>query len=286
VVPAAYSVALLYASHQLAAGAWRPDCAESGFRSVLGRADATRDERFDALQGLEGVLLAQGRGAELSEVLDQAAADGEGSLPFLILFGALVSPDLVEAARAVDSQAEAGWGPDYAVLDPLTAWTLAVWNAFEGDLKTLESLDRRLAGLAAESDDARTRLMADAVRAHRVLADGDTTGALERFEALRSVAPRQQLDNGFAEPLAVERLRLAELLLATGRAERAWEVASIFDHPQPFMFVAFVTRSLEIRSEAARSQRGRMWEARAEEARMRLDALGPPDPSSVGSGSI
>lgn len=282
-VPAAYTSALLYASHYLTAGGWRPDCGESGFRRVLDDPEASRAERFDALQGLAGSLLSRGLHDDYAAALEQAADDGERSLPFLILTAALVAPELAEQAKRIDAQASSGWGPDYGVLDARTAWTLAVWNALEGDTATLRALERRTGALASASTDALTPRVAEAVRGHRLLAQGDTARALALFERIRPHSPRQQLDNGFVEPFAVERLRAAELQLAAGRFEDAWRSAAAFDHPQPYLFATFVRRSLEIRLDAARASSGRLWQDRAAEAERRLARL-TPEPTAVGSG--
>jgi hypothetical protein len=125
--------------------------------------------------------------------------------------------------------------------------------------------------MAEESGDPRQRLFADALASHLSLARGDTTDAIERLRALRPNATRATLIWGLAESLAVERLLLAELLLARGEYEEAHDVTAVFDHPAPYIYLPFLSRSLTIRLEAAESMgRGDL----ADRYRQRLQALG------------
>ena len=99
----------------------------------------------------------------------------------------------------------------------------------------------------------RLNLIAKAVAAHAALAASDTGTAIRLFEALEANARRDSLSFDHFEPLAVERMTLAELLLATRQFRRALIVATVFDHPEPVSFLAFLPRSLRIREEAADS---------------------------------
>jgi hypothetical protein len=85
------------------------------------------------------------------------------------------------------------------------------------------------------------------------------------------------LHYGLVEPLAPERMLLAELLLARGEAEEAYRTAALFDHPGAAIFVPFVARSLELRARAARVMPGREWAERARDAEERLEMLGRPE---------
>ena len=113
--------------------------------------------------------------------------------------------------------------------------------------------------------------MADAAEAHATFASADTVGAIERLRSLTPNAPRNFLVFGDFEPLAVERMLLAELLLAQGDYGDAYEVASIFDHPAPVAYLPFLPRSLAIRERAAEALGD---SERMAEAGMRLRALG------------
>ena len=54
-----------------------------------------------------------------------------------------------------------------------------------------------------------------------------------------------------AEPRSAERLELATLLLARGDAQRAHDVASVFDSSRPLMHILYLPASLELRMRAA-----------------------------------
>lgn len=276
-LPRPAAALVLQAGQQLTVGGWQPACAEAAFRDVLGRSDATRDERWGAILGLQGLLVAEGREAELDSLLQEALASGEGSVRFVILLDAFAGVGLDERARAVDAEAAGMWGPDYATTGPLTLWALALWNTHEGDLPTARTLVARLREAAVQRGDRRTALLAAAAGAHLFLAAGDTVRALEAFRGLTPVSPRPELQYGLAESLAAERIQLAELLLARGEAEEAWRVAVLFDHPQPVLYVPFLPRSLAVRTRAAEASRGSEWARRARDARARLEALGRTD---------
>ena len=62
---------------------------------------------------------------------------------------------------------------------------------------------------------------------------------------------RIDLSQQLPDALAPSRLRLAEIYLARGEFARAHDVAAVFDHPEPMVFIPFVPRSLQIRLEAA-----------------------------------
>jgi eukaryotic-like serine/threonine-protein kinase len=277
-IPRAPAASLILASQQLAAGGRHLRCAETGFESVLERDDLTRAERWSATLGLMGVLAIENRVEELGELLDETLAAGEGSTRFLFALGVVAGVDLRDRAEAVDAEAETMWGPDYeATSNPHTLWLLSLWNSIEGDLEVAEVLSGRLRDLAEEGTDPVTRVLADAARAHVSTARGDSASALSTLQALDPAFGRVVLDYGLVEPLAPERMLLAELLLARGDAEEAYRTAALFDHPGAAIFVPFVARSLELRARAARAMPGRQWAERARQAEERLNVLGRAD---------
>jgi hypothetical protein len=97
------------------------------------------------------------------------------------------------------------------------------------------------------------RLLADAAASAFAFAERDTVNALSRFQRLTATATIDSLTWSLWEPLAAERLKYARLLLRRGEFGEAHRVASVFDHPQPAVFVSFVPASLEIRLAAARA---------------------------------
>ncbi len=58
-----------------------------------------------------------------------------------------------------------------------------------------------------------------------------------------------------AEPLAVERLILVKLLMASGRMGEALDVGAVFDSPAPLIHLLVLGESLRLRLEAARVMR-------------------------------
>lgn len=271
------TASLLQAASGFAVAGRQMERAEVGFRHVLEREGLSRAHRWLAVLGLQGILVAEGRDEELADLLEQVLGDGEGSVRFLYALDVLAGAPLEEQARAVDAEAAAAWGPSYASVGPMTSWLLTLWNAREGDLDALEALTTRLRTLEQERSDSLTAVIARAAEAHAILARGDTLAAAEALGSLRPVSDYNTLWTGIVEPLPAERLVRAELLLATGRPEEAYRVASVFDHPQPLMFLPFLPRSLEIRAQAAEALQGPEWSRRAEEARTRLVALGRED---------
>jgi len=137
-----------------------------------------------------------------------------------------------------------------------------------------------LAAEAETSDNPRTGLLARSLSAHLTLMEGDTAQAISLFESLNPVSPRDSLTNELPDALAPERFQLAELYLARGEFSKALETASVFDHPEPPVFIPFIPGSLRIRREAAL---GLGDEALAREFTQRLMDLGREDllPSSL-----
>jgi hypothetical protein len=95
-------------------------------------------------------------------------------------------------------------------------------------------------------------LRADAVAAHAALLVGDTVTALGRLQALAPDAPPDSIPWLLWEPLGFERIALVRLLLATDRPRDAIAVASVFDSPEPLVYLLFLPASLELRADAAR----------------------------------
>jgi hypothetical protein len=95
--------------------------------------------------------------------------------------------------------------------------------------------------------------MTNVIGAYATLARGDTSLAIRRFSALRPTAEHAEVEGSLWESLAVERLRLAGLLLATGDAEGAHRIASTFDHPGILVHGLFLRPSIDLRVRAARA---------------------------------
>jgi hypothetical protein len=131
-------------------------------------------------------------------------------------------------------------------------WWLGEWSAAHHDRARLETVTRRMRSAAEASGDPADQVPARALSARLLLAQGDTTAALDSLRAIRPIAPLHVLIWGHWEPLAAERLLLAKLLLARGRAKEALDVAQSFDGQRAVIDVAFLRQSLELRREAAK----------------------------------
>jgi tetratricopeptide (TPR) repeat protein len=268
---------VLEAAQQLAVGGAHLGCAESGFRSLLVLEGLERGVRWAAAMGLSGLLMSQGRDDDAGEVLDDVQAAGISTALFVPSLAVWSGADMAARAEGVYNFAVSTFGEALDGVGPLTLWTLGEWKSFSGDVVGLQLVHDLIQTAAAEAGDESSRLMADILGAHNALAAADTTGAIQRLGALRSVGEPVDLFTDLAEPLAAERILLAELLLATGDPEGAFWAASAFDHPQPLVYLGFLARSLELRYQAASALSGGPWAARAAEARTRLERLGRTD---------
>ena len=264
----------LAAAHALAVGGgYQLRCAESGFRAILA-ADTTESlaRWWGAVQGLVAALVAQGHYAEAGSFLDSAVAAGDNLPKRLYPIGAILGLDVsVQADEVVQ-----GW---FEEMGPGSftsrLWNVVVWSAHRNDTKKTAAAAQMMEEIAAKSevrydsilriqpleaaDQAERarhdRLLGRAARAHLALALADTAEALRRFRALTPNSPRTSLryplNWDLQEPLALEQLRLAEILLARGQAQEALDVASAFDSPGVLAFVPFLAVSIELRTRAA-----------------------------------
>lgn len=275
---------VLKAARMLAVAGRQLPCAETAFRALL---DAGPDNlKYGAAFGLQSVLAAQGRAGEVVQLVDSVVRAGR--------LQALMTTYVIDAAAGlpVDSQAlgveregQRIWGDGYTRLAesrPLQwlQWLFGVSHVARGDVEVAAGLQRALAASAAVSAESVTRLYADALMAHLTLARGDSAGAVDRYRALRPEVPTDSLTWSMAMPLPVERLRLAQLLLARGDYGAALRTASVFDHPEPVVYIAFVPASLEIRQRAAQAMEQRdaaaRYQARIDKLRPRQSAARQP----------
>jgi serine/threonine-protein kinase len=249
-------------------------CAEAGFRATLATDTAGDVGRvWSAVKGVLATLVAQGRDAEAVRFLDDMIESGypfpERFWPVLALLGV----DVGERANVLVRERLDRLGPESS---PRFLWYAGVWSAHTGDTANVvrvaramneyaarkeavyDSLRREpaLEPVLASAEARRDRLLARAMEAHLALARGDTADALRRFRALKPNAPRSSppgfdLNWDELEPLALEQLRLAELLLANGEAREAFDVASSFESPEILIYVLYLRASLELRARAA-----------------------------------
>ena len=110
-------------------------------------------------------------------------------------------------------------------------------------------------------------LFARAVRAHALVARGDTTAGRAMLAALQPSGDVAEIAWSLWEPLGLERLAVAEIALARGEHAEAIRLASLLDAPAPFVYLLYRPVSLQLRLQAAR-ELGRTDLVRAYEARM------------------
>ena len=247
----------LRAAKALAAGGAQLACAEGAFRAVL--AVEEPDLNYGAVLGLQSLLAAQGRTRELSSLIDSVVAAGtlQVLMTSYLIDDAAGSP-VAEQAQGVVRFGQSRWGPTYAGLSAAGGrswlqWLFGVWHAKQGDAGTLASLRSSLERSGSRTADPISTRLAEALRGHERLLARDTAEAIRRFRALEPAVPSDSLSWSLALPHAVERMRLAELLLARGEYAAAISTASIFDHPEPMIYLAFLPSSLRIRAQAADS---------------------------------
>ena len=264
--------AVLEAANSLSAGGAQPECAEEGWRAILRHdSDPAMARHWGAVFGLQSLLVARGRYAAVTGLLDSAVAAGVPGVPqFLYVIDAAAGAPLESRASAVlDSL-----GRDYTELSGPRLWLSGIWHAHLGNADHVTEIAGMLAAAAAASDARMDRLLAESMLARAALVRADSAEALRRLGALVPTGRRRQLASGPWESLAGEQLALAELLLARGQFAEALRVASIFDSPTPVMYLIYLPASLSVRLRAARA----LGEAAlAERFRARLVALGRND---------
>jgi hypothetical protein len=232
----------------LAVGASNPACAGAAFRSLLA-ADSTRPgERWAALVGLQSLLLATHRPAEVTALMASKAA---AALPasLLLLLDASAGLGFDSAAAAAARQMSG----DYHRLDPPRLWLLGIWEAHRGNRGGLDAIATAMAAKRDSSGARMDSLLAGALDAHLALLKRDSADAIGRLDRLRPTATTRDLEWQLWEPLGEERVLHAELLLAQHRYEEAIVEAAQLDSPQPLVYLLYLGRSLAVRERAAQA---------------------------------
>ncbi len=243
---------VLLAASELLAHLAQPRCAEAALGAVLRSPSASAGVRWSALLRLQGLLAASRRSIELRALLDSAVAAGTSQARALYIVDAaagvdraLMRPKAEEAVRF----AENAYGHAYERATPQTRWVLALWHELEGDTTRLASMVR-VSDSVGRAGGRRERLFAAAMRAHALLARGDSTGAIAALRNLQPNARRDSLTFEMFEPLAVERAQLALLQFARGAYADAIATAAQLEHSQPAIYLPFLPLSLELRARA------------------------------------
>ncbi len=238
-------LATLAAGRILARGMAQPDCARAAFIAVFQNDSATAGTRSGALLALNGLLLTSGRTHELKALM--SARQTIGLWRMYLMDATLGLGFDREAAVASDSV-----GRQYATLDPRYLWDLGGWAARRGAVSELEDIARAMRTKADSSPSRRTVLLTRLIEARLVLAKGDTDRAIAQLSALRPNGARREIAWEASEVLGVERLLLAQLLLARHKYSDALRVASQLDATEPVPYLLYLRPSLELRLRAAR----------------------------------
>jgi len=262
------SVGLTMAAIHLAATGARLDCAEAGYRHMLGVRDLPFEHWRGIVLGLSALLMARGRYEELGAFLDSAVARGyTGGLSFGLLYEALGSPTL-RVATAAESLAGEYTGELYATAQPGNRWLLGLWQMRQGNLDRVAEIVRLMEEVAERSGGKTERLFADALASHLGIARGDTAAALEYFERLHTNFQGSWLMWQPNYTLAPTRLLQAEVLLARGRYAEADSVAAWLDSKPLVSLLPALPRVLAVRARIA-ERAGRTEDAGNFEERLR-----------------
>ena len=243
---------VLQAGMSLSGGAAQVACANGAFTAVF-EADALhRSLRWTALKGLFGLAMARGRYQEADSLLQLALAMPDLSAAVtLYVYGALGGGPFVEHASRTEARLRRAAGDLYTGQPTRFRWLMGVWLSHTGELGRVEALTEDMASHADQVDDREERLLARALRAHLLAARGDTAAAVSLLRDLLPDGPRDAIAFSEQEALAPERMLLAEMLLAQGDGQGAFQAAALLDHSQPLIYLTFLRQSLIVRLRAA-----------------------------------
>jgi tetratricopeptide (TPR) repeat protein len=238
---------LLTAGRLLAAGGRHFECAEQAYRAAILSPVPDRGRRWSAAVGLHHIFVARGQHIRARRLADSLAANGvPGGRGLWILETVL--------GAGSDSASQAEIAALTIPLDSMSMarlWWFGEWSAHYGDTVMMAAVSNLLRRRALVSGRAADLVPARAMTARLHLARGDTAGAIDSLRVLQPVAPLPNLVWRYWDALAPERLLLARLLLATGRAAEALQVARSFDGQRTAVDVAYLPASLDVRRQAA-----------------------------------
>jgi hypothetical protein len=208
--------------------------------------------RFGALIGLQGVLVARGRDGAAKTLLESDTLFNPSYRGDLYLMNAMAGGDFGGEAEGFARAQLDRFRREPLSVTVLELWFLGAWEAHSGRgelaAEIAESLQARNAAVGTRRDS----LLVASLAARVALARGDSAAALE---GLRSLVPTAEDGSALVyfpwEALGGERLLLARLLLARGEALAALQVASNFDAAASITYLPFLPASLALRLEAA-----------------------------------
>jgi tetratricopeptide (TPR) repeat protein len=240
-------------SRVLGAGARFPACSRRAQESVLafntGTLSADSLNRWSALKGLDYQLTAEGRDQAVVTMLDSVRDRGLRAAVSLFILDAAAGSRMARAHA--DSAMIAIDTFRIATMNPVRVRYSTLWAFFRGDRARLDSIVRRSRFIADSTHRGQDILAAECGMARLAIISGDTATAVRLLLGLRMHSSPGALTYNFWESAASERLLLAELLLATGKAREAIDVAQLFDTPRSQIHLLYLPASLEVRIRAA-----------------------------------
>ena len=238
---------MLDAGRILSRGASQPTCARAALMAVFNDDSASVALRRGALIGLNGLLISTGRTDDLRALLASKRAAAMPLWQFYLLDAAAGAGFEREAAIASDSL-----GHVYSLMTPPILWMIGSWMARTADTTRVQEIASALRSKADSSRSRRDLLIAQLMHARLTLARGDSTGAIAALRAVRPNGPRREIAWQPWEGLGLERLLLAELLVARGQSADALKIASQLDATEPLPYLVYLRRSVQLRLSIAR----------------------------------
>jgi Tfp pilus assembly protein PilF len=175
-------------------------------------------------------------------------------VPGLLLTAASWSPFFTARGAATARADSAAYGPALATASETNKiFRTALFEVTRGSLTRAALLQATLQAHAAMPDSQSLQWYADAIQAHLLLSRGDSSGAEALlYRVLSAPLTTENLQWDITGSRGFQRLTLARLLLARGRAQDAWYIANVFDAPVSMVYVTFLPASLELRMQAAK----------------------------------
>ena len=247
----------LSAGATLGAAAANLHCAMAIYDMVQEIDTATTDDadarRYVALAGTVTIALARGDSALAHAAVDRFEKRWP-AVPSLLLTASSWSPAFTARAAVAARADSVAYGAALANA-PTTSkiFRTALFEVTRGNMVRAALLQATLQARAAMPDSQPMQWYADAIRAHLLVARGDSSAAetlLRRVLSAALTTDNMQWD--ITGSRGLQRLTLARLLLARGRAQEAWNVANVFDTSASMVYVLFVPASLELRAQAAK----------------------------------
>jgi len=249
------SVGVTLAAMHLAAGGYQMACAEAGLQRMLAVADLPPAHRAALALGMNGVLMARGRYAELTTFLDSSIAAGYRGAYVLYMYDDALGAPVEQGSAEAERLARELTGELYERSQPANRWLLGLWNLRRGNRDRAAAIAGGMTRVADSTGAELDRLLSDALAAHVAVAAGDTATALGYFGRLHADFPERLLAWYPVYTLAPTRLLQAEVLLAGGRYAEADSVVAMLEQATILTPVAALPRALALRVEIARQAR-------------------------------